>query len=118
MDKQFEEIGKRIREARTKRKLTQAELADMVGIAHSHMSDIENGKTKLGVDILISLSEKLQVSSDWILRANIPAVTAVLGGDVAELLSDCSPDEGQLYVRMMKDAKEAVREFNSKRPDI
>ena len=30
MDKQFEEIGKRIREARTKKKLTQAELADMV----------------------------------------------------------------------------------------
>ena len=115
MDKQFVEIGKRIREARNKRRLTQAELADMVGIAHSHMSDIENGKTKLGVDILISLSEQLQVSSDWILRANIPTVTAALRGDVAELLSDCTADEGQLYVKIMKDAKEAVREYTSKK---
>lgn len=111
MDKQFKDIGMRIREARKKKRLTQAELADMVGIAHSHMSDIENGKTRLGVDILISLAESLEVSSDWILRAHIPSVTAVLDGDVAELLSDCSPEEGQLYIRLLKHTKQAVREY-------
>ena len=58
--------GAVIRKLREKKNMTQAELADMIGIAHSHMSDIERGETRLGVDILMSISEKLQVSTDWI----------------------------------------------------
>ena len=114
MGEQFREIGMRIRDARKKKKLTQAALADMVGIAHSHMSDIERGETKLGVDILIRISETLEVSTDWILRADIPNVSALYGGDIAELLSDCTSSEGQMYLRILRETKQAVRDHESK----
>lgn len=37
-------LGKRIKALRTKQNLTQAELAEKVGIAHKHQSCIETGK--------------------------------------------------------------------------
>ena len=65
-------IGDRIRAKRKEQKLSQRELAEMVHVSPSHISDIENGKKTIGVDILMRITEALQVSSDWLLRTNIP----------------------------------------------
>lgn len=45
MDIQLIEVGKRVRKARKDRRLSQAELAELIQISPSHMSDFENGKT-------------------------------------------------------------------------
>ena len=70
-------IGDRIRAKRKEHKLSQRELAEMVHVSPSHLSDIENGKKTIGVDILMRITEALQVSSDWLLRTNIPSVGAI-----------------------------------------
>ena len=67
-NRNMKNVGQRIREARKRKRLSQNELAEMAQISPSHMSDIENGKTSLSLDIFMRLTEALQVSADWLLQ--------------------------------------------------
>lgn len=60
------EFGKRLAIARAKKNLTQRELADLVGITWSQISRYEAGKAKPRLAVLLSLSESLDVSPDYL----------------------------------------------------
>ncbi len=106
----LKEVGLRIREARKEKHLSQNELSEMIQISPSHMSDIENGKTSISLDIFMRITEALQVSSDWLLRTNIPQVANLQSGELADILSDCSVQETQALIKMLRNMKSAIRE--------
>lgn len=54
-------LGKRIKEIRKKRNLTQEKLAELAGIEIPSLSNIENGKNYPNNETLEKLSEALQV---------------------------------------------------------
>ena len=54
-------IGIRVRAARTRRDLTQEEVAEQIGKAVETVSNIERGQTLTGLDTLERLSRCLQV---------------------------------------------------------
>ncbi len=110
LNKNIKDVGSRIREARKAMHLSQNELAEMVNISPSHMSDIENGKKIIKLDIFMRLTEALQVSSDWLLRTDIPQVTSIHAQELSALLSDCTPAESQSLIKMLKEMKTAIRE--------
>jgi len=60
-------IGKRIKEKRKQRGLTQAVLAEMSGVEPSNISHIERAATKLSLPTLVSIANALQVSADELL---------------------------------------------------
>ncbi|HHU75737.1 MAG TPA: helix-turn-helix domain-containing protein [Firmicutes bacterium] len=66
-------IGKRIKYARKKKKLTQIDIYKKTGISSGNLSDIENNKSYPSAQALISLNRELGVSIDWILtgRENV-----------------------------------------------
>jgi transcriptional regulator with XRE-family HTH domain len=103
-------IGDRIREKRKEHKLSQRELAEMVHVSPSHLSDIENGKKTIGIEILMRITEALQVSSDWLLRTNIPSVGAIEEKELSDILGDCDPAERQAITKIARAAKTAMRE--------
>ena len=109
MDSRIKDVGARIREARKLLKLSQAELAEKLQISPSHMSDIENGKKNIGLDIFMRLTEALQVSADWLLRTDIPQVSAIQNQEIDDILADCSADETQSIIKMMHEMKKALR---------
>ena len=110
MDKQLIEVGKRVRMARKERHLSQADLAELVQISPSHMSDFENGKTNISLDIFMRLTEALQVSADWLLQTDIPQVSKMQTSEFADLLSDCTSSETQSIIKMVKDMKIALKQ--------
>lgn len=99
LEKQLKDIGARIRELRKKKGLSQLELAEKVGCSETHLSNIETGSAKMGVDIAIRIAEYFDVSTDWILRAINPGMTDL------ELLSDCSPSERKYYEELFESIK-------------
>lgn len=105
-----QEIGQRIREARKKKKLSQSELSELLNISPSHMSDIENGKTNIGLDIFMHITQILEVSADWLLQTNVPTVHMLLNAEAHTLLADCSPSEIQTLLKLMKEIKLAIRQ--------
>jgi transcriptional regulator with XRE-family HTH domain len=61
-DKSLQQFGRRIRELRLKRRLSQEELAERVGIHRNYMSQIENGRRNISLLNVIKLARGLQVS--------------------------------------------------------
>ena len=58
-----EEIGKNIKKAREKMKLTQAEVAEKVGIHVNYYARIERGNARASIDVLKEISRVLKVKS-------------------------------------------------------
>ena len=109
MSGEFKEIGARVKQARKARQMSQADLAEKLNISVSHMSDIETGKSNFGVDILKRITEALQVSSDELLRPDIPAVNAIYATEILELLDGCTPAEKDALVNTVRNMKAAFR---------
>lgn len=101
------ELGGRIREARKTRNMSQAELAEKLNISLSHMSDIETGKSNFGVDILMRITEVLQISADKLLRTDVPPVNAVYAEEITDLLEGCTPAEKAAILSTLKNMKAA-----------
>jgi len=60
-------FSQRIRRLRTEKKISQSTLAGLLGVTHTQISDIENGKTTTSIERLYILAEYFQVSSDYLL---------------------------------------------------
>lgn len=64
-------LGKRIREERLKLNLTQEQLAEYVDISASYMGQIERGERSVTLDTLIRITNRLNVSIDYLLKDSI-----------------------------------------------
>lgn len=61
-------MAERIRRARVEAGLQQQELADIVGLTRTSISNIERGKQGLSVDMLYNISLQLNTTADVLLR--------------------------------------------------
>lgn len=93
LQREYEQVGARIRNARIEQKMSQADLAAKANISLPHISSIELGKTKMLLSTFIRVIEALQISADSVLRANVPTVTSMYASEIAELFEDCTPSE-------------------------
>lgn len=59
MDKRLENLGKNIRCIRKQQQLLQIDLAVMVGIDRAYLSEIENGRTNVSVNVLYAIADAL-----------------------------------------------------------
>ena len=102
------EIGKRIRDIRTNKKMSQADLADKANISLSQVSDIETGKSSMRLTTFIGIVEALQVSADVLLRTDIPEENNIYKSESAELLEDCTPTEIESILKIVKEVKKSM----------
>ena len=50
-----DEIGKRIKAARLEKHLSQIKFAELINVSTPYLSDIENGKTNLSLEIFVRI---------------------------------------------------------------
>lgn len=62
-------FGEKIKEARKQRKLTQKQLADLIGAAHNSVSDWENNKNKPDPDTIELLCGALKITPNYLLAS-------------------------------------------------
>ena len=105
LQREYEQIGARIRNARIEQKMSQADLAAKANISLPHISSIELGKTKMLLSTFIRVIEALQISADSVLRANVPTVTS----EIAELFEDCTPSELESLKSIIQNIKATMR---------
>lgn len=102
-------IGQRVKEARIAKGMTQAELAEAAHISTSNVSDIERGKSQMWLSTFCKIAEGLQVSSDSLLRLNVPVVNDIYQQEYNEILSDCSPTEIESIMKITREIIIAMR---------
>jgi transcriptional regulator with XRE-family HTH domain len=65
-------FGRRLREARNRRALSQAKLAAMVGITQTLVSDYEVGRLRLHAGLVVRFAQALRVTADELLGLKEP----------------------------------------------
>ena len=97
-DIDYAAIGRRIRSARKKAKLTQEQLAEKIDVTPQHVSAIETGKTKLSLPALIRISKAVNVSLDFLVYDEIPYLIEQYDLDAKEILDSCSTSIERQYL--------------------
>jgi transcriptional regulator with XRE-family HTH domain len=103
------DIGDRIRAERTKQKISQEKLAEMVGVGTTHISHIETGNTKLSIKVFIAIINALSCSSDELLRNHIYKVKYIFEGEMADIIKDCTDEETRIITDTAKALKISLR---------
>lgn len=61
------EFGKRLKEIRMSKGITQEKLAEELNVSWAHISKMERGTRSCSIDLLIALSGYFEVSTDYLL---------------------------------------------------
>ena len=61
-------LGENLKRIRTKKNITQTELAKTLGVDKSFVSNIENGKTNPTLSTITNLAQTLEVSTNELLK--------------------------------------------------
>lgn len=81
-------IGKRIKEARINRNLTQEELAKIVGVTKGAIANYENNTSHPKEPIIYSLMEALNVDANFLFQDNIKAKKSPSKKDEADKIAE------------------------------
>ena len=109
MDNYLQEVGARIKEARLRKHLSQAQLAELLGLTPPYISNLETGKQNMSITALARISDVLEVSADWILRNNTRDALDITSEEFRELLEDCTPAERMGILRVAQETKKALK---------
>lgn len=89
-------VGERIRKAREMNSFTQENVAKMIGVNVSHISDMERGQTGISVGTIIALCDALDVTAEYLLfgkdvshSSNFDKMLFELDSDGKLFIEDC-----------------------------
>lgn len=106
----YASLGRKIRQFRTEKGLTQSVLAEQAKIETSNISHIERGVSKAGLETLVRIALILGVTLDDLLCGTFPDNRQAFENDIIRITEDCSPKELRLLARIVKTVKTAMRD--------
>lgn len=86
-------IGANVRKIRISRGITQIQLAKLLEISQTHMSNIENGNTGISLSTAMKIGKCLQFSIDTLVYGDISEREKSKGGLSADFLSGLSAED-------------------------
>ena len=101
-DLDFEIIGKKIKEIRLDKKLTQEYVAETADVNTSHISNIENNRVKVSLSTLVQICNALDVTVDYILSDEYTHPDSALEQEVLKELRLCSPENKEKILKIIK----------------
>jgi transcriptional regulator with XRE-family HTH domain len=108
-------LGKNIQHLRKQKKITQEQLAEMVGLTSQHISHTEVASTKISLPALVKIANALHTSVDRLLSDSVHDSKPHLLGDVQKVFSDCDPDEVYVMLEAAIAVKKSIRVRKLKR---
>lgn len=106
----YQMLGKRIQQIRNARKLSQFQLAELIGTSPTFVSHIERGTKGPSLETLILIADALHTSIDLLLtesRMNYPETRT---DEFSEMLKGCSPYERFVLLQTLKNLKVTIQE--------
>jgi transcriptional regulator with XRE-family HTH domain len=95
-------LGQRIRCARKRKSYTQEQLAESLSVSIVYISQIENGKTKLSLEMLVSIAILLDVEPGWLLTGTILNLNEAIPHEVSTILQNSTPKKLRLITDFLK----------------
>ncbi|MCI8750452.1 MAG: helix-turn-helix transcriptional regulator [Lachnospiraceae bacterium] len=95
-------LGLNIKTKRQSNKLTQEELAEMVGCNPSHISNIENNYTKASLNTLLAIANSLNTSIDSLLLDQYNNQSLALDNEISNAIAGFDIDMKERVLRIIK----------------
>ena len=113
-------IGKRLKELRIQKGLSQQDLGDAIGVTKVSICGYENGTRLPNLEKLVSLAEELETTTDYLLGREIKIVE----GEEKNYICSISYDDvnlilelrhyPNLYNKILKDVKRSANIINKR----
>lgn len=97
----YEILGRRIKEARIDKRMTQEELAQAVDCNVSHISNIENNHTKVSLPTLLCICNVLDTTIDSLLVDQYASQSSVLDHEIMNRLQRYDDDTKRRYLKIL-----------------
>ena len=107
----YNSIGKRIKRYRTDKKMSQEDLAQIVNVNYRHISNIELGRKRTSLELLVLIANALDVSADDLLTDNLKHSSSPVGTKIHDLLLDCNNDEKAILIKTVMSLKKLLSEY-------
>ncbi len=93
-------LGKRIKEKRISKKLTQEQLGELCELSSAHIGHIERGTRVLSVDVLFRIAQKLGVSVDYLLFDSVENENLL--NSIVPILQDADKKKADSFLNTVK----------------
>ncbi len=106
----FKIIGRRVKESRLQKRMSQAVLAELTDMSASYICHIETAKKKASLESLVRIANVLGVTVDHLLNGNQTYDAFEYRGDLVQLLEDCTSYEKRIIYDIAVAAKMSLRD--------
>jgi len=106
----FKYLGQRIREERTKYRLTQEQLAEVAEVNESYVGQVERGEKNPSLETLVSIANSLGVTVDYLLQEEVNVEPNSLINELISITKDKDSDE----LRLMLNICRMISKYSSK----
>lgn len=98
-------IGKRIKEKRLEKHLTQEQIAEYLNISNEYMSKIENAKIEINLKRLAELSVLLETEIEYFISGVVTGSPEYKVNDFMRMFEDLSPKEKEAVYNIVEQIK-------------
>ena len=103
----YQQLGIRIREKRKSMNIQQKDMAIAIGTATNHLSDIERGRKKPSLELLMRISSFLDTPVDYFLMDNPYSCQSYsINSELAATLRKCSPQSLMVIATLAQDHRQ------------
>lgn len=103
MSVDYSDLGIRIKRRREELRMSQAELASRAELSTQHISNVENARSKIGLDKLVTISNVLECSVDELLCGSMrTGGRSVYNDEVAGIIDDFSDTEMRILPEFLR----------------
>ena len=98
----FAQIGKRIKEIRLSKSLTQEALANATNVNVSHISNIERNKVKVSLQLLVHISNALNVTVDQLLENEYISTTSPAEQEIINAIHELDAEQQRILLKIAR----------------
>lgn len=110
----YKDVGLRIKQKRKALSMSQADLATLIGASTQHISNIENARSKISLEKLVSIANVLNCTLDELLFDSIKNCKPIAQNEIAELLDTFTNQELKYLPGFLKWYKKVCDEAANK----
>jgi transcriptional regulator with XRE-family HTH domain len=97
----FAKIGKKIKDLRLSKGLTQEYVANVAYVNTSHISNIENNRVKISLSTLVQVCNALDVTVDYVLADEYKDPSSPIDQSILKELQKCDCDTKERILKII-----------------
>lgn len=101
----FQAIGKKLKEIRQAKDLTQEYVAHKANVNTSHISNIENNRVKISLQTLVYVCNALDVTLDFVLSREYRQPNSALDNAILKELAECDEKTKEQILKIIQALK-------------